>query len=287
MTMPAILGRTGPRHARALGALSLLAVMAVACGGGGGDRNVTPDDVDQSSEPYVTDRERATFTPPADGVLVADQVDRYLRTTLLQFDLIRKESEGMREQVQRIEQRGERPGVLGGLRNLGDLGRLAGSVDVIAGGYVRAARSLGYNPAEMEWVGERMAEAAGYLAMEQMMLLGRGAAEQLRAQARELEQANLPPEAIQEMLSHADEVERDLAGDVDQTARRNADVLRRAKPAVTEPMWLALGWHGGYAFMWAGLADPDDADAQRQIEEYRRIFEDALENRATPGMERE
>jgi hypothetical protein len=29
--------------------------------------------------------------------------------------------------------------------------------DLIGGSYVRSARSLGYNPAEMEWVRERMA----------------------------------------------------------------------------------------------------------------------------------
>jgi hypothetical protein len=281
------------RRLRRIAGLSFLAFVLGACGAGP-NPNATVEDVDTGGDPFVTDSERSSFSPPSNGLLSSDQVDRYIKTTLLQFDLLRKQSEGLHAQAQKIEKRGEKPGVLGGLRNLADAGRMiVGAADAIGGSYVRSARALGYNPAEMEWVSQRMAEAAAYLATEQMTQIGRGAAEQVRLQALEYQRqiaggdaAFLSEDAVREMLEQADEMERELDANLDAEGRRNAELLRRAKPNVTEQMWLLMGWHGGGLFAWAGLANPSDPEAQRQLDEYRRVFEDALQNRVTPGMER-
>jgi hypothetical protein len=282
------------RTIRRYAAVALLPLVAAACGGGAdAEMAATPDDVDAGGEPTVTERERAAFRAPADGTLTEEQVVSYLRTSLLQFDLVRRESQGMHERVKRMEERGEKGGVLGGLRNLADAGRMiVNAADVLGGSYVRSARTLGYNPAEMEWVREQMTEAAGYLAAVQMQEMSRGVGEQVREQARELEARRaageevwMSEEDIQRMLASADEMEREQEENVNQAARRNAEVLRRARPQVTDPMWMQLGWHGGGLYAWAGFADPQDERAQQQLDEYRRLFEDALANRVSAGME--
>jgi hypothetical protein len=35
----------------------------------------------------------------------------------------------------------------------------------------------------------------------------------------------------------------------------------------------------------SGLGDPDDAEAQRTLAEFRRVYQDALANRVSQGME--
>src|SRR6202008_1617960 len=118
-----------------------------------------PADVDQDAPAAVTEREVASFRAPADSVLTPSQVEAYLKTRLLQFDLIRREAPALHERVARMEERGKDGGVLSGLRNMADAGSLmVRYTDLIGGSFVRSARSLGYNPAEMEWVRERMVE---------------------------------------------------------------------------------------------------------------------------------
>lgn len=283
-----------PRILRRLAALALLPVAAAACGGDSdSEMSATPDDVDTSSEAVVTDRERAAFEPPANGQLTEAQVTNYLKVSLLQFDLVRKESQGMHERLARMEQRQEKGGLIAGLRNAADAGRLVmNAADVLGGSYIRSSRTLGLNPAEMEWVSQQMSEAAGYFAAEQMRQMSMASVEQIREEARDLERRRaageevyLSDEDVKQMLAQADEMQREVEAGLDQAARGNAEVLRRARPNVTDQMWMQLGWHGGGLYAWAGLTDPQDTTAQRQLDDYRRIFEDALANRVSQGME--
>jgi hypothetical protein len=282
------------RILRRLAALVLVPLVASACGGDSDtEMSATPEDVDTSSEAVVTDRERAAFNTPANGQLTEEQVANYLKVSLLQFDLIRKESQGLHERVARMEEREKKGGVIAGIRNVADAGRLImNAADVLGGSYVRSARTLGLNPAEMEWVQQQMTETAGYFAAAQMQQMSREGVEQIRAQARDMEarraageEVYLSEDDIRQMLTQADEMEREFEANIDQSARRNAEVLRRARPNVTDAMWMQLGWHGGGLFAWAGLSNPQDTTAQRQLDDYRRIFEDALANRVSAGME--
>lgn len=283
-----------PRTLRRLAALALLPVAAAACGGDSdSEMSATPDDVDTSSEATITDRERAAFEAPANGQLTEEQVTNYLKVSLLQFDLVRKESQGMHDRLAKMEERQESGGIIAGIRNAADAGRLVmNAADVLGGSYVRSARTLGMNPAEMEWVSEQMGEAAGYFAAEQMREMSMASVEQVREEARELERRRaageevyLSDDDVKQMLAQADEMQREFEANVDEAARSNADVLRRARPNVTDEMWMQLGWHGGGLYAWAGLSNPQDTTAQRQLDDYRRIFEDALANRVSAGME--
>jgi hypothetical protein len=277
---------------------ALLLTFGILSGCGGDDTGEgRVEDVDQSSPAGVTERELAAFREPSDSVLTPQQVEAYLRTTLLQFDLIRKEARGLHERAATMEKREKKGGTLAGLRNLADAGRLVmGYADLVGGSYVRSARSLGYNPAEMEWVRDRMVEVSGHLMMRPMYEEMLKQAQNLRVQAEEYRQQSASgelqgfgDELVNQLTSSADEAERNAREEmrVSRALERNLEVLHRARSNVTDPMWATIAFVGGTGglFGLSGLMDPDDPEARRQLDEWRRIYTDALNNQVTEGME--
>jgi hypothetical protein len=270
---------------------SLAVLLLVGCGGGDSSRmDVAVDEVDQGSPISATDSELASFRAPSDSLLTEQQITAYLRTTLLQFDMIRQERERIRETVQTMEKRDQRGGVLSGFQNVIEAGRtFAHTADLVGGSYVRSARALGYNPAEMEWVQERMVEVSGYLVMKPMQEQVRQSAMEIRAQAEQLR--NDPSssewgglEQAQAMLSAADEIESDASSwaEESRSARRNAEQLRRARPTVTEEMWSAIGLVSGASGLIAlyGLGEGSDPETEQKLDQFRQLYTAALENRA-------
>lgn len=285
-----ISGTCSVRRASAA-ALLLLA----ACGGSDAAQETQAarvDQVDQKSSATATEHELASFNAPADSVLKPEQVQAFLRTTLLQFDLIRQESVKYHEQAARMAQREEKGGggLVAGLRNAADAGSLVvGLGDLVGGAYVRAARSQGLNPAEMEWVRERMGEVSGYLMLKPMYEASASQAATIRQQAESYRgQPGFDDNSINEMLKTADEMERQAREQLTAAGAvsRNVEVLHRVRPNVTDHMWGAVALVGGTGLMGlSGLSDPNDTTAQRQMTEWRQVYTDALANRVTPGME--
>jgi ElaB/YqjD/DUF883 family membrane-anchored ribosome-binding protein len=283
----------GTRSVRRASAAALL--LLAACGGDAPQEETqaaSVEEVDQKSSATATERELASFTAPADSVLTERQVQAFLRTTLLQFDLIREESKKYHEQAARMAQREEKSGggLVAGLRNAADAGSLmVGFGDLIGGAYVRAARSQGLNPAEMEWVRERMGEVSGYLMMRPMYQAAASQAATMRQQAEQYRgQAGFDDASINEMLKSADEMEKQAREQLNAAGAvaRNMEVLHRARPNVTDHMWGAVSLVGGVGLLGlTGLSDPNDTTAQRQLTEWRQVYTDALANRVTPGME--
>lgn len=258
--------------------------------------DATPEDVDEDTPLAITEDERADFDEPADSLLTEAQVDAFLKTSLLQFDLVKKHSERLHERVAGMEKRSEDGGALAGLRTLMDAGRTAVEFgDVFGGSYIRSARTLGYNPAELEWVRDRMAEVAALTAFEPLrtsMAEGaresRAAIEAMRAQM-EASGQEYSEEDLEESLRELDTMEQEAEQAPSGATARNLELLRRAKPNVTDEMWTALGLSAGSFGLvgFAGLADPNDQEAQQQLTELRSLYTDALENRVSQGMERE
>jgi ElaB/YqjD/DUF883 family membrane-anchored ribosome-binding protein len=268
----------------------LLAASLAACGGGdGAESGATPDDVDAETSATVTEQEQASFTPPADSALTPRQVEAYLKTGLLQFDLVRKEAAGMQQMAERAKD----GGIIAGLRNVADG---VGLMDRLAGSYVRSARALELNPAEMEYVRERMSEVGTFLALKPMMEGQVKAAQDMKQQAAEL-RAQMAAGTLQgytEENIRTIEVQADTAEQMARAqlatasaAARNLQVLRQARPNVTEEMWTAVGFAGGAGGLLGltGLANPQDTTAQRQLNDWRQVYTDALANRATPSMQ--
>ncbi|HET6231375.1 MAG TPA: hypothetical protein VFE05_14980 [Longimicrobiaceae bacterium] len=271
-------------------ALPLLAMSLAACGHG--DAKVKPADVDQDAPATATEQEAAAFTAPRDSVISDEQVAKYLKTSLLQFDLIRKESGGIHDKIAEMDKRAKDGGTLAALRNIADAGStMAHAGDLIGGSYVRSARSLGYNPAEMEWVRDRMGEVGAYLTAKPMLEMQVQAAQQMRAQAEQMKaQAGSGYSAadLQQLTASANEMEANAKGaDQARSVMANVAVLHRARPAVSEPMWTTITFAGGALGMasMAGFADPNNQETQKKLDELRTVYQAALDNRVAPGME--
>jgi hypothetical protein len=276
-----------PRLRRSLG-LGLLAAGIAACGirdrvaNAGHDGGAAPGDVDQKTSVAVTDQERDAFKVPADSSLTPDQVDHYLRTSLTQFDLIRAEAPALHRQVAEMNERAKSGGVLSGLRNAAEgMNAIAHWGDMVGGSYVRSARTLHYNPAEMEYVRERM----GALGLYYMTAQTGNMAAQFRQQAEQLKGQPGSEASVQALLQQAAEIEKNTRPS--PALQQNLEALRKARPNVTDPMWQQIGFAGGGMGLVAltGLGDPADTATTRKLNEFRQVYTDALNNRVSPGME--
>jgi hypothetical protein len=87
---------------------------------------------------------------------------------------------------------------------------------------------------------------------------------------------------LRELLVSADQMEADSRVEAGSVSR-NAEVVRGARPAVTDEMWAALGLAGGGSGFLALSAwhDPEDAETQAKLDQIRQLLEDILENRAS------
>ena len=284
-----------PTLRRSLG-LGLIAVSVGACNlkdkipGAGRDGGAAPSEVDQKSEASVTDAERAAFTPPADSSLTPQQVEAYLRTSLTQFDLIRSEAPALHQQVAEMEKRGKSGGLISGLRNAAEgIGAMSHWADLVGGSYVRSARTLKYNPAEMEYVRERMAAVSGYLMTKPIQDAGKQAAQNMRQQAESMRgQPGVDQAQIDQMLQTASEMEKNASeAEVSPAIRQNMDALHHARGNVTDAAWTQIGFAGGGMGLLAlgGLGDPTDTATMHKLNDFRGLYTDALNNRVTPGTE--
>jgi hypothetical protein len=286
-------------RAARLGALSL-ALLATACGRGdkpGEESGATPDDVDAEASATVTEAEQQAFHAPADSSVTPQQIEAYLKTSLLQFDLVRREAAGFHEQAKRMEDRGKSGGVIAGLRNMADAASFITRFgDVVGGSYIRSARTLQYNPAEMEYVRERMGELGVYLAIQKPASEGMAAtvkqireqADSMRAQFNSGRLEGYTEDDVKNIEQNAADMEKSLREqEVSGSAMRNLEALHRARPNVPDRMWASVlvtsGLQGWAAL--SGLANPQDTTAQRQLTEWRTLYTDALNNKVSPGME--
>jgi hypothetical protein len=286
-----------PTLRRSLG-LGLIAVSVGACNlkdkipgaGAGSDGGAAPSEVDQKSEGSVTEAEANAFKAPADSSLTPQQVEAYLRTSLTQFDLIRSEAPALHQQVAEMEKRGKSGGLISGLRNAAEgIGAMSHWADLVGGSYVRSARTLKYNPAEMEYVRERMGAVSAYLMTKPMQEYGKQAAQQLRQSAEAMRgQPGVEQAQIDQMMQQAAEMEKNAQeSNVSPAIRQNLDALKRARGNVTEPAWQQIGFASGGMGILAlsGLGDPADTATTRKLNEFRQLYTDALNNRVTPGTE--
>lgn len=228
----------------------------------------------------ISAAERAAFTAPADSTLTAEQVERYLRTMVAQFELIAAEAPSMRRQIAAGEDSAQ--AAQAGARRDSPTKRWS---DFLAATYVRAARRADANPAEMEYVGDRMRQVSGYLSARQAQASGGQMAELLRQQAEALRtHPDVPPEQIRQMLQAAEASERQTVQPAPPSLQQNLDVLRRTRGNVTDAMWLRIaGVSGGVGLMALGdMADTTASGAVARLAELRELYTHALENRAFP-----
>ncbi|MDB4950843.1 MAG: hypothetical protein JWM27_3492 [Gemmatimonadetes bacterium] len=245
--------------------------------------------MDQKASGSATEQEVAAFKAPADSALTDAQVKAYLQVALLQFDLVRREAPAWHQKVAEMNDRAKSGGTLAQFRNavegVGALGQMG---DLIGGSYVRASRALHQNPAEMEWVRDRMNEVGGYLMAKPMLAAQVQAAEQMRAQASQMSGMGLTADQIAEMKKNADDMAANARGENQpKHVLANAELLHRVRPGVPEAQWTQVGLFGAASGLavFAALGDSTDTESHRKLDEFRTLFQATLDGKPAPGME--
>ncbi|HTE17887.1 MAG TPA: hypothetical protein VK689_05840 [Armatimonadota bacterium] len=255
---------------RALGACAALVLLALgACRG---DRG--------SDSGELTAVERAAFKAPADSGLTVKQVDAYLRTTLAQLELLRKEGPAMRAQLAvQPRQPAQSSAVAKGPR---PKSRQALWGDFVDAAFIRSARKLRYAPAELLYVRHRISAVSGHLLAGEMHASRDDAAALFRQQAQAMRGTPGVSQAqVDAMLQAAEQAERQTARTPDPRLEGNLDVLRQAHAGVGDAGW------GSIASVASGvgiteLGEAPDAEFTRRLDELRQLHLEALENRAPP-----
>jgi hypothetical protein len=226
-----------------------------------------------------TEAEHTAFALPADSSLTAKQVDQYLRTTLAHFDMLQAEFPAMRNRVAAARQRPAaappgrpRPKSASSLWN-----------DEVEAAYVRSARKLGYNPAELVYVRNRMSDVAGHLQAGDVQISTGDAAALLRQQAEAMRGTPGVAQAdIDRMLKAADQAETQRVPPAKpRRLVQNLAALRQARGRLSEAAWARV------ARVAAGdgvseLGPVPEEQVGRTLDELRRLYRDALANREPP-----
>lgn len=219
--------------------------------------------------PQVTDSERAAYAAPADSTLTPAQVDLYLQTALAQLELIEAEAPGLRGEIAAAPETAPPA--------------MKRWSDFLAATYVRAARRVGANPAEMEFVGARMHAVGTYLGTRASQASGKELAAILRAQAEGMRGTpGANPALVEGMLKQAEQAESQTVDPAPPRLQQNLDVLRRERANVSDATWTRIGRvSGGIGLMALGdMSDTTSTGVLAQLGEIRSLFEAALENRA-------
>lgn len=248
-------------------AVSLLALSACF-----GDRS--------SDSGELTAAELAAFKAPADSGLTVKQVDAYLRTTLAQLELLRKEGPATRERLATIQRDRTQPPV--SAKGPRPKSRQALWGDFVDAAFIRSARELRYAPAELLYVRGRISAVSGHLLAGEMHASKDDAAALFRQQAEAMRGTpGVSKAQVDAMLQAAEQAERQTARPADPRLVQNLGVLRRAHAAVGEAGW------GRVAGVAAGvemseLGDAPEEEFTRRLDDLRQLHQDALENRGPP-----
>lgn len=258
-----------PHHSRLRrGSVVLLLLALAACSR---DRGRPSDSGELSA------RERAAFAAPADSALTVEQVDQYLRTSVAQFELLRAEAPAMRERLAAARQERAQQPPASSPRGARRKTPQALWGDFVDGTFVRAARELGYRPAELLYVRGRVAAAGGQLLATGMHASRDQAAALFRQQADAMRGApGVSQQQIDAMLRAADQAERQAAAPVRAKVSQNLDVLRRAR-GVPDATWGRIAAVAGGAET-GELGTLPQTEAEARLDQLRVLYLGALKS---------
>jgi hypothetical protein len=226
----------------------------------------------------ITDAERAAFAAPADSSLTAKQIDQYLRTALAQLEMLRAEAPAARERLAVAERERVQttPTTRKGPRPKSPQAQWSEFVNAT---FVRSARKLGYNPAELDYVRGRFSAVSGHLLAVQMHGFTDEGAALFRQQAEMMRGTPGVSQAqIETMLRAAAQAEEQKAPAARPGVEQNLGVLRRAYGAVSDAIW------GEIAGVAAGIRLSElralsDAERGRELDKLRQLHQQVLETR--------
>jgi hypothetical protein len=198
-----------------------------------------------SAVDVLEDTAEASYQPPADAKLTDAQMKMFLAVKGRERQILEVAAKNLKEKTADAEKQGEQVGFFDAMKALGDLG------DIMTAD-LRAAKELGYNTAEYEWVKGQVLEA-------QMQKMAQGMAdmmstfqqqslqmlEQQKAAATDAAQRAEIERQIEELESAAPEQEKPSAA-----VQHNAALLERYRAEVDAiqaevARWQAVAGGGG------------------------------------------
>lgn len=265
-------GGTIPRLSRLLTPCLFPVALAATLSACFGDRRA------DAGEPTKT--EHAAFKAPADSSLSPSQVDRYLRTAAAQFEILRAEAPTARERIASARQARDAAPAPKGARPKSSRAMWGDFVDAA---FVRAARKLGYNPAELWYVRDRISAVRSHLLTSGLQVTQDQAAELFRQQAEAMRNVPGSTRADRErLLQAAAQAERQAApaGPPPRVAQ-NLATLRRSRGGLSDATWDRIG----SVASGVGVSELSDAplpEVARRLDELRRLHVHAVANREPP-----
>lgn len=153
-------------HFAAALAVALLAgLLSTACGRGDDQESIEENLAETGTLDVLEQAGEDEYDPPADGELTADQVEMYLAVQERAAKIRQVTGQRLRDQQAEAEAEGREVGFMEGMRALGE------ASDFVTA-EIRAAKELGHNSAEYQWVQEQVMEA-------QVAKMSRGLQEQM------------------------------------------------------------------------------------------------------------
>ena len=179
--------------------------------------------------------EQDQYEPPADGLLTDDHIKMYIAVKAHEKSLLKNEAEKVKEKVAKVEQSDEES-LSGIIKNL-DAIQQAASYSLLD---VRAAKALGYNSAEYEWVKETLLEASSLTMMggaKEMQAIMINSIKQSIPQLEKARDESSDPqmrtaldEQIMETKKNLEEMKEDIASEQEQmTAAMKHNIALYAK----------------------------------------------------------
>jgi hypothetical protein len=173
-------------------AVALVAgLLATACGRGDDRESIEEDLAETGTLDILEQAGEDEYQPPADGELTGDQVEMYLAVQERAAKI--RQVTGKRLQEQEAEAKAEEREV-GFMEGLSALGQAADFVTAD----IRAAKELGHNSAEYQWVQEQVMEA-------QVAKMSRGMQAQMGQAAQQF------VEAMEQQLANTEDAEQKAA----------------------------------------------------------------------------
>ncbi|HDQ00323.1 MAG TPA: hypothetical protein ENN22_14245 [bacterium] len=130
--------------------LLLLAVILLAsCGKKDDDPN--QEFAKKGALDLMTEIEKDEYTPPADNNMTADQVEMYLKVKQQEISYAQQAAENLKQKAEKLDEK-QKPGKKPGLNDYMTALKAAGDVADFVTADLRAAKKLGYNAKEYQWI---------------------------------------------------------------------------------------------------------------------------------------
>lgn len=221
--------------------------------------DISEDLKDKGTLELLQETAEDQYEPPANGRLNEKQIQMYLKVREREKQIAqvaRKEAEA---HAKKAEQKGEKSfaGMMEGFKTI------ASGVDMFTAD-IRAAKELGFNTAEYQWVKEKVLEASGTELGQQM---SQSFATMVDAQIQALEKqvAEASDDSTRKMMQEA------LDG-AKQSRSEMAAQEQQVDPAVTYNRALLSKYEGALDVLAHELSkwEEKEGDAQRAVDEFKK-----------------